>query len=194
MRGRGARRRRRVSSRAGTSRWSGCSRGRCGEFSASTGRASRFWADAGAAARRRRRLVGAGQLIRGRSMGGGLVVELGRREGSPEDADMDRLRWSAPRVARPFRIRQAVGCFSTRSLWRCAATTGRGLGRRHVAGGLWPGTYAPNRNGGDRREAVAGHAPVRQGASRGVDALAPAERGPSATVGTCPIRWSRPRG
>ena len=53
--GRGAGGRRWVSWRGSTSRWSGCSRGRCGDFFASTGRASSFWADAGVAARRRRR-------------------------------------------------------------------------------------------------------------------------------------------
>ena len=63
--------------RGSTSRWSGCSRGRCGDFFASTGRASSFWADAGVADRRRRRGAGGGRPIRGRSMVAGLVVELG---------------------------------------------------------------------------------------------------------------------
>lgn len=98
--GRGAGGRRWVSWRGSTSRWSGCSRGRCGDFFASTGRASSFWADAGVAARRRRRGAGGGRPIRGRSMVAGLVVELGRRERAAKDADMERLRWSAPRGGR----------------------------------------------------------------------------------------------
>lgn len=109
--GRGAGGRRWVSWRGSTSRWSGCSRGRCGDFFASTGRASSFWADAGVAARRRRRR-GRGaadpRSVDGRRFGG----RAGRRERAAKDADMERLRWSAPRGAWPFRLRQAVGCFS----------------------------------------------------------------------------------
>ena len=41
-----------------------------------------------------------GRPIRGRSMVAGLVVELGRRERAAKDADMERLRWSAPRGGR----------------------------------------------------------------------------------------------
>ena len=37
-----------------------------------------------------------GRPIRGRSMVAGLVVELGRRKRAGKDADMERLRWSAP--------------------------------------------------------------------------------------------------
>jgi hypothetical protein len=82
----------------------------------------------------------------------GLVVELGRREGSPEDADMDRLRWSAPRVARPFRIRQAVGCFSTKEpLAMCGYDRAEDW-----VGDTWRVVYGPERMRRTETEGIGG--------------------------------------